>query len=118
MGGTRKGGGVSISFQIVGHGTPRDPSSPLCASCKHAMVMRDSLGESSFRCQVLGVGKVLSRKIVECTAFYPGNEPWLSDYESLAWVWSSGANGEPAFIRLRDLEVGTMQLRPAMGFGR
>ena len=105
---------MAISLSFGRDATPHDPALPLCASCKHAMHTRDSLGRSVYRCGV--THDVLRRKIVECSTFYPHGEPWMYEYESLAWVWASGANGEPAFVRLRDLQVGTPGMTARPGF--
>lgn len=94
--------------------TPRDPSSPLCYGCKHAMRTRDSQGRETLRCRLVGAVRT---KIVECSTFYPQNEPWLEEYQSLAWVWSSDDRNEPRFVRLRDLAYG-MPGPPSIGFGR
>jgi hypothetical protein len=97
-------------------GTPQDPAAPLCTGCKHAFTQRDSRGQVTSRCQLMG--NWLRAKIVECNGFYPSNEPWLHEYESLAWLWSSGDKGEPAFVRLRDLEQGIAMAPAKLGFGR
>lgn len=96
--------------------TPKDPSLPLCASCKQSWSQRDATGAVVRRCQLAG-NSVIRRKIVECSGYYPQNEPWLNEYESQAWLWSSGASGEPAFVRLRDLEQG-FGAPVRVGFGR
>jgi len=99
--------------------TPKDLSLPLCASCKSCWTQRDSRGNTVRRCLAAGhPPPVIQSKIVECSNFYPQNEPWLTEYESLAWLWASGENGAPAFVRLRDLEQGISIGPPRAGFGR
>jgi hypothetical protein len=99
--------------------TPKDPSLPLCAGCKHVWTQRDSCGNVVRRCQAAGgPPPVITAKVVECSSFYPRNEPWLIEYESLAWLWSSGDKGEPRFVRLRDLEQGIAFAPARLGFGR
>jgi len=105
---------MSIAVRMV-RGTPTDPALPLCARCKNSWATRDSQGRTQFRCNLTGPA-VLRQKIVECTAFYPSQEPWLWEYESLAWVWASGPTGAPAFVRLRDLETPGIAVGPRTGF--
>jgi hypothetical protein len=103
----------------IDNATPKDPSLPLCASCKSCWTQRDSSGNIMRRCTAAGhPAPLITAKIVECSSFYPHNEPWLMEYESLAWLWSSGEKGEPAFVRLRDLEQGLAIGPPRAGFGR
>ena len=88
----------------------------LCLSCKAAMVTRDEGGHISIRCNRLPANGLVRHKIIHCSSYYPYTEPWLSDYESLAWVWASDANGKPCFVRMRDLQMMGVSGPPIIGF--
>jgi hypothetical protein len=82
-----------------------------------AFVKRDDRGVIEIRCNMSGPGGSVVRTVIRhCTGFYPHNEPWLSEYESLSWVWSSDANGRPAFVRMRDLQLMGGPPSPSIGF--
>src|SRR5579859_6209648 len=102
-----------MSFRIATGATATDPSLPLCSDCKRVWKMKDSRGNVTFRFQIMG--QTLRAKVVECSQFHPANEPDIHEYESLAWLLSPNDKGEPAFVRLRDLES-TGKLVPIGGF--
>lgn len=91
---------------------------PLCLQCKLSVVTRDERGATRIRCNLYGRLTPVTTVVQHCTAFYPHNEPWLHEYEALAWVWSSDAKGSPAFIRMRDLLQMGGVAQPVVGFGR
>ena len=89
--------------------TPRSDERPLCLTCKQVSTMRDEQGRITIRCSLMGC--VVQRKLVYCSSYYPHNEPWLNEYESTAWLWTS-----EGFIRLRDFEQRGGAPLPAVGF--
>lgn len=109
-----------ITRKIFGplESTPPD-GTPLCFSCKMAFIRRDSKGDTRVFCAAGPGGNepILSR-VMHCTKFYPHNEPWLHEYEGLAWLWTSDGKGAPGFVRLRDLFSGPCAPAPTIGFGR
>lgn len=94
--------------------TQRSDKSPLCFNCKYALIRREVKGNIEIRCNQYG--SIVHAYITHCTSHYPSNEPWLNEYESQAWLWSSDDDLEPRFVRMRDALGGFINTVQPIGF--
>lgn len=77
-------------------------SGHLCTNCKFYHVRRFGNGSMRNYCGH-GISEIpITQTVDHCTDYHPKSMPFVSDYEDMAWVWTSDEEGKPAFVRMRD----------------
>jgi hypothetical protein len=96
----------------VHNGTVSDGGSALCASCRHATIIRGrTLDEEIVQCHSGPMTSIQVRfKVTSCSAYDDERLPTYMQLMEDAWILQPGSKRRPAgFIRSRDLRYEELQ---------